>query len=206
MTDKEYIKSLRTPTENEPLRILVSSCLIGTLCGADGSSYGDYPQIKNMATFSNVQITSFCPENYSFGTPREIPDISGGNGADVLDGKASVITETGKDITEGMLHAAKKMLHIAQENEIEIAIMMDVSAACGSQVIYKGHRLSQNPQYQIGMGVCAEMLTRNGFKIISQRDFKSLDILFSKINSEHLPDKTAIDHNETDWYREYFKK
>ena len=123
-----------------------------------------------------------------------------------MDGKASVITETGKDITEGMLSAAKKMLQIAQENEIELAIMMDVSATCGSQVIYKGHRLNQNPQYQIGMGVCAELLTRNGFKIISQRDYKSLDILLTKIDSDHLPDKTAIDHDETDWYREYFNK
>lgn len=179
---------------------------MGTLCGADGSSYGYYPHIKDLSKFSNVQITSFCPENYSFGTPREIPDISGGNGADVLDGKASVITETGKDITEGMLNAAKRMLQIAQENKIELAILMDVSAACGSQVIYNGHRLHQNPQYQVGMGVCAEMLTRNGFKIISQRDYRSLDLLMAKIASDHLPDKTAIDHDETDWYREYFSK
>ena len=162
--------------------------------------------VKTLANNSNVQITSFCPENYSFGTPREIPDISGGNGADVLDGKASVITETGNDITKGMLNAARKMLQIARESKIELAIMMDVSAACGSQVIYKGHRLSQNPQYQIGMGVCAEMLTRNEFKIISQRDFKSLDILLTKIDPKHIPDNAAIDHDETDWYKQYFTK
>ena len=84
--------------------------------------------------------------------------------------------------------------------------MMDISAACGSQVVYKGHRLSQNPQYQIGMGVCAELLTRNGFKIISQRDFKSLDMLMAKIDTEHTPNDSAIDHDETDWYKQYFKK
>ncbi len=204
MTDKEYLKSLRTPLESDPLRILVSSCLLGTLCGADGSSYGDYPHIRSLANYPKVRIISFCPENFSFGTPREIPDISDGNGADVLDGNAIVITETGKNITKGMVEAAKKMLEIAQLNNIELAIMMDVSAACGSQVIYKGHRLSKNPQYQIGMGVCAEMLTRNGFKVISQRDFKSLDILLSKIDSNHIPDNTAIDHDETEWYKEYF--
>lgn len=206
MTDKEYLKSLRTPTTDDPLRVLVSACLMGTLCGADGSSYGDYPHIKAIANYSNVKITSFCPEHFSFGTPREIPDISGGDGADVLDGNASVITETGKDITEGMLAAAQKMLQIAKDNAIELAIMMDVSAACGSQVIYKGHRLSANPQYQIGMGVCAELLNRNGFKIISQRDFRSLDVLLAKIDPAHEPDVTAIDHDETEWYKEYFKK
>ena len=150
-------------------------------------------------------MVSFCPENFSFGTPREIPDIEGGNGADVLDGQSIVVNETGKDITSGMIKAAKRMLEIAQENEIELAIMMDVSAACGSQVIYKGHRLSQNPKYQMGMGVCSEMLKRNGFKIISQRDYKSLEILFSKINSNHIQDITARDHHETEWYKQYFK-
>lgn len=153
-----------------------------------------------------MRIISFCPENYSFGTPREIPDIDGGDGSDVIDGNAMVMTETGKNITDGMLIAAKKMLQIAKENAIELAIMMDVSAACGSQVIYKGHRLSKKPQYQIGMGVCAEMLNRNGFKIISQRDYKSLDILLSKIDSTHIPGTTAIDHDETEWYSQYFNK
>jgi len=206
MTDKTYLKSLREPTENDPLRILISSCLVGILCGADGSSYGDYLHIKDLANYSNVQITSFCPENYSFGTPRETPDISGGNGADVLDGKAFVITESGKNITHGMVRAAEKMLEIAQSNRIELAVMMDVSAACGSQVIYSGHRLSENPKYQIGMGVCAEMLHRNGFKIISQRDYKSLDILLKKIDSSHTYNVDSIDHDETDWYKEYFSK
>jgi len=205
MTDKDYLKSLRIPTDKNPLRILLSSCLLGVLCGADGSSYGDYPHIREIAKLPNVEIRPFCPENFSFGTPREIPDIEGGTGADVLDGRAKVITESGKDITDGMIRAAEKMLEIARNNHIDLAIMMDVSAACGSQVIYKGHRLSENPQYQIGMGVCAELLNRNGFKIISQRDFKSLDILISKLNSTHIPDHTAIDHDETEWYRDYFK-
>ena len=205
MTDKKYLRSLRTPTKNDPLRILVSACLMGVLCGADGSSYGQYPHIRALANYPNVRITSFCPEDYSFGTPREIPDIQGGNGADVLDGKAMVITETGKDFTEGMVKAAQKILEVAQLNKIELAIMMDVSAACGSQVIYKGHRLSENPEYQIGMGVCAEMLKRNGFKIISQRDYRSLDILLSKIDGSHISNPTALDHNETEWYKEYFR-
>jgi len=206
MTNKAYLHSLRTPTADEPLRILVSSCLMGTLCGADGSSYGSYPHVITLANYPNVAITSFCPEHFAFGTPRAIPDIQGGNGADVLAGKATVITETGEDITKGMLKAADKMLEIARHNQIELAVMMDVSAACGSQVIYKGHRLAPNPHYQIGMGVCAALLTQNGFPIISQRDFRSWDILLAKIDTSHTPDPSAIDHDETGWYRQYFGK
>jgi len=206
MTDKNYLTTLRTPTEEDPLRVLVSACLMGTLCGADGTSYGDYPQIRGIAKLPNVHITSFCPEHFAFGTPRQIPDIENGNGIDVINGNARVVDETGNDITKGMLDGAHKMLEIAKANAIELAILMDVSAACGSQVIYKGHRRSSSPSYQIGKGVCAALLAENGFKIVSQRDFKSLDILLSKVNANHVPDKTAIDHDETTWYKEYFEK
>lgn len=205
ITNQEYLHHLRIPTLDNPLRLLFSACLLGTLCGADGSSYGSYPHIISLSQLPNVKITSFCPENHVFGTPREIPDIEGGNGADVLDGKARVIMESGRDVTKAMVEAAKQMLRIAIENKIELAVMMDVSAACGSQVIYKGHRLSENPAYQIGKGVCAELLTRNGFTVISQRDFMSLEILLSKLDPSHKINTKAIDHNQTKWYKTYFK-
>jgi len=99
-----------------------------------------------------------------------------------------------------------KMLQIAQENDVELAVMMDVSGACGSQVIYNGSRFSENPMYQIGMGVCAAQLDRNGIKIISQRDLASLEILYSKIDPNHHIDKTKLDHHEIEWYKAYFNK
>ena len=98
------------------------------------------------------------------------------------------------------------MLQIAQENNVELALMMDSSGACGSQVIYKGSRFSENPSYQIGMGVCAAQLKRNGFKIISQRDFESLEILYKKIDPSHSLNTKAKDHDQIEWYLDYFKK
>lgn len=205
MTNKEYLKHLRVPTVEEPLRILFSSCLLGTLCGADGSSYGSYPHIITLAAYPNVKALHFCPEDFVFGTPREIPDISGGHGLDVLNGNATVINESGENITEAMITAAKKMLQVAQDNQVELAIMMDVSAACGSQVIYKGHRLSKDTSYQIGMGVCAALLSQNGFKVVAQRDFESLEMLLNKIDATHILNPQAVDYDQTAWYKEYFK-
>ena len=98
------------------------------------------------------------------------------------------------------------MLEVAQKNKIELAVMMDISAACGSQVIYDGNRYAEDKKYQIGMGVCGAQLTRAGFKVISQRDFASLEMLYSKIDNTHPIDTKAKDHNEGDWYMEYFKK
>ena len=55
------------------------------------------------------------------------------------------------------------------------------------------------------MGVCAAQLVKNGFKVISQRDIASLEIIYSKIDSTHILKNDLKDHHETDWYRNYFK-
>ena len=204
MTDIEYLKNLRIPTREDPLRVLMSACLTGMLCGYDGTSYGEYPGVLKLLTYDTIKITRFCPEEFSFGTPREMCDIHGGTGMDVLEGRAKVLTETGNDWTAGMVKASEKMLEIAKKENVELAIMMDISAACGSQVIYNGNRFSQNKSYQVGAGVCAAQLIKNGFKVISQRDFRSMEILYSLIDKTHQVDLTKKDHHETEWYKTQF--
>ncbi len=55
------------------------------------------PKVAFESPTNNVKAVTFCPEDYSFGTPRSLPDIHGGNGFDVLDGKARVLTDKGED-------------------------------------------------------------------------------------------------------------
>lgn len=205
MTDIHYLKSLRTPTKENPLRVLVSSCLTGVLCGYDGTANGEYPSVLKLLNYETVKLVKFCPEEYSFGSPREMCDIHGGTGMDVLDGKAKVLSDSGIDWSDGMIKASLKMLEIAKIETIDLAVMMDVSAACGSQVIYDGNRFTENKVYQIGAGVCTAQLIRAGYKVISQRDFASLEILYSKIDSSHILNSEAKDHHQIDWYKEYFK-
>lgn len=205
MTDREYLKKLRIPTKDNPLRILMSACLSGINCGYDSTANGEYPTALKILHYDTAKVVKFCPEDFSYGTPREMCDIHGGTGFDVLEGKAKVLTESGKDWTEGMIKASERMLEIAKKENIELAVLMDISAACGSQVIYDGNRFSENKVYQIGAGVAAAQLIRNGFKVISQRDYASLEILYSILDPTHQIDKTKIDHHEIEWYREYFK-
>ena len=206
MPNKEYLKQLRIPTKENPLRVLVSSCLIGVSCGVNGTVYGDYQSVLKLLNYENLKFISFCPEDFMFGTPREMCDIYGGNGLDVLEGSAKVLTTSGIDWTDGMIKASEKMLEIARTNEVELAIMMDVSAACGNHVIYDGNRYAADKKYQIGMGVCGAQLSRAGFEIISWREFESLEILYSKLDPLHEIDKTAKDFDQHEWYIEYFKK
>jgi uncharacterized protein YbbK (DUF523 family) len=144
----------------------------------------------------------FCPEDFAFGTPRQTPDIHGGNGFDVLDGTARVLSERGDDWTEGMLAAGEAMLALAQEHRVRLALLMDVSAACGSQVIYAGPR--SEGVYQGGQGVCAALLIRHGIKVVSQRDHRTLDALIAKLDPTFVPAAGRRDHHETAWYIETF--
>lgn len=204
MTDRNYINQLRVPTADNPLRVLLSACLAGVTCGYDGTANGTYPSALKLLTMDTLSVVKFCPEEFSFGSPREMCDIHGGNGFDVLNGTARVLTETGKDWSEGMIAASLKMLEIAQKEEIELAVLMDVSAACGSQVVYSGSRFAQNKVYQIGAGVCAAQLINHGFKVISQRDFASLELLYAKADPAYVINEIALDHHEIPWYKVYF--
>jgi uncharacterized protein YbbK (DUF523 family) len=205
MTDREYLKQLRIPSKDNPFRLLMSACLSGITCGYDGTANGEYPTALKILQYNTVKVVKFCPEEFSFGSPREMCDIHGGTGFDVLDGKAKLLTESGQDWTEGIIKASEKMLEIAKQEKIELAVLMDVSAACGSQVIYDGNRFSENKIYQIGAGVAAAQLIRNGFKVISQRDYAALEILYSKIDPSYQIDTAKLDHHEIEWYKEYFK-
>jgi len=206
MPDKKYLGKLRIPSPAEPLRILVSACLVGVKCGVDGDNYGEYPSVLKLLNYDTVKLIQFCPEDFSFGTPREMCDIYGGDGFDVLEGKARVLTSSGADWTDGMIKASEKMLKVADDNKIELAIMMDVSAACGNHVIYDGDRYAKNKKYQIGMGVCGAQLSKAGYKIISWREYESLEILYSRIDPAHEVNKDAKDFDQHEWYMSYFKK
>jgi uncharacterized protein YbbK (DUF523 family) len=192
-----------TFTPEHPLEILVSACLRGMSCGVDGTSYGaPYSHTDRLLLLPNVHVVAFCPEDLAFGTPRATPDIHGGSGFDVLDGAARVLSDAGEDWTVEMIDAAQGMLRVAQDNRVRLALLMDISAACGSQVIYDGPR--SEGRHQAGQGVCAALLIRHGIKVVSHRDYRTLDAVLSKLDSTHEADQTARDHHETPWYIEMF--
>lgn len=204
MTPYEIVQQLRKPSPEDPLRLLMSACLAGVTCGYDGTANGTYPSALKLLHYPTLKVVRFCPEDYSFGSPREMCDIHGGNGDDVLDGRARVLTESGVDWSEGMIRAAHEMVERARQERVELCVLMDISAACGSQVIYEGNRFAADKVYQIGAGVCAALLRRNGFPVISQRDYAALEALYALADPGHQPNPAAIDHHQTEWYRSYF--
>ncbi len=202
LPSEAQIASWPEPTVSRPWRVLMSGCLWGRPCGVDGTTNGTSPTAERMRSLARVQVVPFCPEDFAFGTPRATPDISGGNGHDVLRGAARVYADTGEDWTEGMVRAAHEMLRVAKENDVLFAMLMDISGACGSTVVYLGPR--RNKVYQRGPGVAAALLIENGIPVVSQRDLRTLDRIFVRLDPAHVPSPSARDHHEGEWYRSYF--
>ncbi len=202
--DPEALKRLRRPSNTQPLRILVSGCLAGQTCGVDGTDYGMGSILHALLASPRVRPIHFCPEDFVLGTPRPMPDIHGGAGRDVLEGRAKILGPEGQDLTHGMVRGAKQMLACALEHRVELAILTDMSAACGSQVISDGCRSDKPRRYRKGVGVAAALLLDHGIAVVSQRDWRTLDHICLLVGLDPLPQSTGIDHHDTEWYRKYF--
>ncbi|MCG8557867.1 MAG: hypothetical protein MJD61_21675, partial [Proteobacteria bacterium] len=98
----------------------------------------------------------------------------------------------------------KHMLARALQLDCELAILTDMSAACGSQVIPDGCRLVPERRYRAGVGVAAALLVRNGVPVVSQRDHRTVGQLRCLLDPTFCADELALDHHETTWYRAYF--
>lgn len=200
----EGFERLRVPTESDPLRVLLSGCLAGLPCGVNGTDYGLGEPQRPWTSLPTVKVFPFCPEEHALGTPRTMPDIHGGDGRAVLAGEARVLDEHGVDLTEKMVAGARAMLAHAREHEVELCVLTDASAACGSQVISDGCRLVEVRRHQKGLGVATALLVQEGFLVMSQRDFRSLGRLRRLLDPGFEPDPAALDHHDHPWCRGYF--
>lgn len=191
---------LNLPTQ--PLRIIVSACLTGAQVVDDGSARLRHPLIVELLSWPNVESIAFCPEHASFGTPRSTPNCVGGNGYDVLDGKASFMSHDGDDWTTGILRSATEMARQATEFGAHLAILLHISGACGTSVIYDGHR--DLKKYQRGPGVAAAALIRAGVPVISQVDYRALRIVMKRVNPDWIAPEGMPERNmwEDAWYQE----
>ena len=201
--DFSALRGLRQPTVEDPWRVLVSGCLTGLPCGADGTDYGMGAKLAELLALPTVRVIPFCPEEHALGTPRGTPDIeAGSSGFAVLDGRARVLDDKGEDVTKGMIAGGKAMAELAEREKVDLAILTDMSAACGSQVISDGCRLVEDRAYQKGVGVATALLLRQGVCVVSQRDFRTLGILRQRLEPGYVADLAAVDHHHHPWVLE----
>ncbi|WP_432356035.1 DUF523 domain-containing protein [Sporosarcina sp. A2] len=146
--------------------ILVSSCLAGLQVRYNGTHCLNHRISK---LIEEGQAIPVCPELLGgFSTPREPAEIIGGNGEDVLDGKAKVVEKSGKDVTELYIKGAYTTLKKAKDVNATVVVLKEYSPSCGSSTIYNGKFLGEKVA---GNGVTTALLRRNGLQVISEEQF-----------------------------------
>ena len=109
--------------------ILVSACLAGLQTRYDNKVV-DHPQCRE--ALEGCIWIPVCPEQLGgLPTPRCPADIVGGDGGDVLKGRARVVGNDGTDLTEQFVRGAEMVLDIASRLEVEKVYLKARSPSCG---------------------------------------------------------------------------
>lgn len=128
---------------------LVSACLVGLCTRYDGQTKVSPSCLEQLKSLHWIPI---CPEQLGgLPTPREAADIIGGNGIDVLAGKAQVVTKGGIDLTAEFILGAEQVLQIAQSQHIGMAFLKARSPSCAVNGI---------------IGVTAALLRAEGVQLV----------------------------------------
>ena len=145
-------------------KILERRCLLGHRVRYDGGASGPFDQLQ--AWLDEGRVVPLCPEVAGgLPTPRAAAEIPGGQGGEVLDGQASVITTEGEDVSAQFLSGACQALELVQRHGIRVAVLKANSPSCGNLLTYDGTFSGVKVS---GEGVTAALLKRHGVQVFSE--------------------------------------
>ena len=137
------------------MKIAVSACLLGENCKYNG---GNNFSEKVSEYVKGHEVIPVCPEVFGgLQTPREPSEI--------VDG--TVRHKDGSSVDKEFRKGAEAAFKIIKEKEVELVILQSRSPSCGVNTIYDG---SFSGKIIKGHGVFAEILLRNGIKVIDVAD------------------------------------
>ncbi|PKR88630.1 DUF523 domain-containing protein [Pleomorphomonas diazotrophica] len=152
-------------------RILISACLLGRPVRYDGTGrrLAD-PRLERWQ--AEGRLVPICPELMGeLPVPRPAAEIAGGIGADVLAGRARVVTAAGEDMTAAFVAGAEVALDLARRNGCNFALLIDRSPSCGSFNIYDG---TFSGRRMAGAGVTATLLAAHGIGVYADHEIDRL--------------------------------
>ena len=136
---------------------VISACLLGIPC-----RYNKQGKFNEEAfnIFLDGRAIIVCPEVFAgLKTPRPACEIIGGDGLDVLAGKAKVLDEEGNEYTNEFMKGAEIVLEIVKKHNIQKAILKSNSPSCGVSSIYSGEFTGKKIK---GCGILTAMLKKHG--------------------------------------------
>ena len=98
-------------------------------------------------------------------TPRSAAEIVGGDGHDVLAGKARVVNRDGIDVSQQFIRGAQAVGELARFGGVKVAILQERSPSCGTTQIYDG---TFSGQLRSGQGVTGARLALLGLVVRPQ--------------------------------------
>jgi uncharacterized protein YbbK (DUF523 family) len=153
-------------TKGEDSMIGVSACLGGLFCRYDGGA-NELADLKKLV--EKGQAVPVCPECLGgLATPRTPAEIIGGDGFDVWQNNARVMTKTGRDVTVEFKTGSRLAFQRLQENDITTLVMKESSPSCGRNLIYDG---SFSGIKKSGVGVAVAYFLNHGMTILSEKEW-----------------------------------
>lgn len=145
----------------------MSACLLGHRVRYDGRARTLEDGIVDR-WLAEGRVVSVCPEvDSGMGVPRKPSEIVGGEGRDVLAGRAAVFDVDGGEVTSFFEQGARIALALCEQHDIKVAILTDASPSCGSSSIYDG---SFSGTKAGGAGVTTALLRTHGIRVFSERE------------------------------------
>jgi uncharacterized protein YbbK (DUF523 family) len=133
-----------------------------------------------MSRLFAFKVIKVCPELLGgLSSPRERCEISSGTGADVLTGKAKVLSVTGNDRSAAFVDGAHAALRIAEHLGVKLAVLKARSPSCGSGEIYSG---SFDGSRKPGSGVLAALLEQNKVCVHTEEDLDAIALALPVLN------------------------
>ena len=146
----------------------VSECLRGTPCRYDGMAKPN----KGARELVKAGAVCICPEVLGgLDTPRSPAEIQGGDGFDVLCGKAKVVNKAGEDVTAQYVKGAEIVLELCKKYGVTEAVLKEKSPSCGCGRIYDG---TFTGTLTDGDGVTAALMKENGIKVYGESELEKL--------------------------------
>ncbi len=151
----------------------MSACLAGEKCRYTGDGF-DYPELKRLV--EEGRAVTVCPEVMGGApVPRNPCEIKGGNGFDVLEGRAHVFDNRGRDKTSIFIDGATKVLEMARKTGVRVAILKERSPSCGSTEIYDGTFTGNKVP---GCGCTVALLLKEGIQVFSEENYSKEHLFY----------------------------
>lgn len=159
-------------------KILVSRCLLGHRVRYDGGASGPFDLLEQW--IGEGRVVPLCPEVAGgLPTPRAAAEIPGGQGGEVLDGIAAVITTDGEDVSAQFLEGARQALELVQKHGIRVAVLKANSPSCGNLLTYDGTFSGVKVS---GEGVTAALLKRHGVRVFSELELAEAAVTLAALD------------------------